>query len=60
MEFLIFLFGFLVGTLICLAFTIKSIRKYKNTSELYCNLYAEAADTIKDLVVLDKNMDDLR
>lgn len=60
MEFLIFLMGVFIGFTICLLFTISKIVKYKKTSELYCNMYAEAAETIKDLVVYDRDLDDLK
>ena len=54
------LIGACVGALILALFFIKAIQAYKKQAKLYLDMYLEAAETIKDLVVYNEDIDDLK
>lgn len=63
MEVWMFILGLIIGALICTIIAWGTVKKYHKTAQLYFDMYTEAADTIKDLVVSDwdfGNLDDLR
>lgn len=50
---LLFALGFVVGVLTACFIALNRIKKMKDTAQFYCDMYLEAAETIKDLVVYD-------
>lgn len=57
---LLFLLGVVIGVLITCLVALRKLKKFKDTAQLYCDMYTEAAEIIRDFVVYDKDIDDLR